>query len=164
MRGKIWVIVSALAVLLGAVRPAAADLFKDVFSGSGKKKAEEKAQSIARKFKFVLYLTTGDVLKAVEYKGGGTSVKKGTIRFISNFESDIEVKTGFIKYIDMDMIGEQILEEEYASSKSDRVYLRNQDFVTGKVTGFTAKDVLVATTYGDLKVSAMQVKYVICSI
>ena len=113
----------------------------------------------ARKFKFAVYLTTGDVLKAVEYRGGGAT-KKGSFRFISNFESDVDIKTPFIKYIDMDMIGDQPLEEEYLSSKSDRVYLKNQDYLTGKVVGFTANDVLVTTTYGDLKASVSQVRYV----
>lgn len=140
-----------------AARPASADLFQEILGG--KKKSESPAQAASRKFKFMIYLTTGDVLKGVEYKGG-SSGKKGSFRFISNFESDIEVKTAYIKYVDMDMVGDQTLEEEYINSKSDRVYLKNQDYLTGKVAGFTARDVQVTTSYGDLKADINQVRYI----
>lgn len=156
-----WLWIAGIAAGLGLAVPAAqADLFDSIMHGGSKKKAEPKStMSPERKFKFAVYLTTGDVLKAVEYRGGGKT-KKGSFRFISNFESDIDIKTPFIKYIDMDMIGDQPLEEEYLSSKSDRVYLKNQDYLTGKVVGFTANDVLVTTTYGDLKASIPQIRYV----
>lgn len=155
---KRWFWAAMLAGLITAwAMPASAGLFEDVIGKSPKKKAEAQAAASARKFKFFVYLTTGDVLKAMEYKG---AAKKGNFRFISNFESDIEVKTSYLKYIDMDLIGDQVLDEEYASAKADRVYLRNQDYVTGKVVSFGAKDIQVATTYGDLKVDALQVRYI----
>lgn len=155
-----WISTSLAILLAGAfAAPARADLFDQILGGGSKKKAQVQTEAVARKFKFVIHLTTGDVLKAVEYKGGGSS-KKGSFRFISNFESDIEIRTPFLKYIDMDMVGDQVLEEEYLSSKQDRVYLKNQDYLTGKVVGFTAKDVMVATTYGDLKASVGQIRYV----
>lgn len=151
--------IGSLAILLCA-RPASAGLFEDIMGGGSKKKAAAQAkEAFTRKFKFVVHLTTGDMLKGIEYKGGGTR-KKGSFRFISNFESDIDVKTAFIKYVDMDMIGDQVLEEEYLSSKSDRVYLKNQDYLTGKILGFSAKDVLVTTSYGDIKADIAQVRYV----
>ncbi len=154
---KRWLCALA-ALALMAVLPASADLFQEILGG--KKKSESPAASgPARQFKFMVYLTTGDVLKGVEFKGG-SSGKKGTFRFISNFESDIDVKTPYIKYIDMDMVGEQMLEDEYVNSKFDRVYPKNQDVLTGKVVGFTAKDVQVTTSYGDLKASVGQVRYI----
>ncbi len=156
-----WVrAVGILTVLaLAAVRPASADLFDQIFTkGGAKKKNSAQSTGQDRRFKFVVYLTTGDVLKAEEYKGGSSS-KNSSFRFISNFESDIDVKTNFIKYVDIDMIGDQTLEEEYTQSKADRVYLKNQDYLTGKIVGFTSKDVLVTTTYGDLKADITQIRY-----
>ena len=150
------VILAALAV---TGRPARAGLFEDIMgSGSKKKPAVAQGAAVERRFRFIVYLTTGDILKAVEFKGKG-SRQKGNFRFISNFESDIEVRTSFIKYIDLDNVGEQALEEEYVSAKSDRIYLRNADYLTGKIIGFTAKDVLITTTYGDLKAAVPQVRY-----
>lgn len=158
----IWTL-GLVAALLAPARTASADLFSEVFgkrSGGERKKTEAKAAaSSTHKFKFSVYLTTGDVLKGVEYKGGSAK-KNSTFRFISNFESDIDVKTTFVKYVDMDMIGDHVLEEEYTQSKADRVYLRNQDYLTGKIVGFTPKDVLVTTTYGDLKADISQVRYI----
>lgn len=151
-----------VAALLAPARMASADLFSEVFGkrSGEKKKAEAKASAASSyKFKFSVHLTTGDVLRGIEYKGGSTK-KSGSFRFVSNFESDIDVKTSFIKYVDMDMIGDQVLEEEYTQSKADRVYPRNQDVLTGKIVGFSAKDVLITTTYGDVKVYITQVRYV----
>ncbi len=153
----------AFAVTLAV--PARADLFDQIFSGvnKGKKKVATPTETATKKFKFSVYLTTEDVLKAIEYKGGSTAGRKSTgiLRFISNFESDIEVKTTFIKFVDMDNVGDQPLLEEYASAKFDRVYLKNQDYLTGKVVGFGPKEVSLQTTYGDVKASIHQVRYIV---
>lgn len=154
------VFLAALA-LVAFSRPAmAGSLFDQIMSGGGRKTKEQKsADAAARKFKFTVHLTTGDVLKAIEYVGGGMMGRRAGFRFMSNFESDITVKLPFVKYVDMDMIGEEVLSAEYAEAKADRVYLKNKDYVTGKIEGFTAGDIKVATTYGDLKVDITQVRY-----
>lgn len=161
---KRWMITMGLMLAITAIMagPALSSIFDDIglTSKKGKKSDATKTVSTApAKVKFQLYLTTGDVLKAVDFKGG-TAGKSGTIRFISNFESDIQIKTPYLKYVDMDMIGDQKLEEEYGSTTADRVYLKNQDFLTGKVTGFTTKDVQIATSYGDVKAAITEVRYI----
>lgn len=160
MKKWIWA-VAVMAIVAFSIRPASAGIFDDIVSGVNRKKADKRVDAFVRQFRFVVYLTTGDVLKAVEYKGTTGGRKKGSFRFISNFESDIDVRTSFVKYIDMDNIGDQTLEEEYVSSRSDRVYLKNADYLTGKIVGFTSKDVLITTTYGDLKAAIPQVRYLI---
>lgn len=162
MRCKLFSVL-ALGIFLAAMfpMPSSAGLFEDLgLKGAAKSKEAKAADVASRKFKFTVHLTTGDVLKAIEY-GGGSSSKKGVFRFVSNFESDIAVKLPFVRYVDMDMIGEESLSAEYATSRADRIYLKNKDFVTGKIEAFTNHDIRVATTYGDLKIDVTQVRYII---
>ncbi|MBI4179832.1 hypothetical protein HY522_10470 [bacterium] len=150
-----------LGALILAVPAAvrAENIFDQILGGVKKSKVDRKADEASRSFKFTVHLTTGDVLKAIKYEGGGYR-SKGSFRFISNFESDISVKLPFIRYVDMDMIGEETLASEYTTSTADRIYLRNADYVTGKIEGFSARDIRVATTYGDLKIDVTQVRYI----
>lgn len=148
---KHWIFRAALVAALIATA---------VQAGHARMKLGKTADVDLSKVTMEVHLTTGDVLKGVEYiskprLGGGAAFS-----FRSNFDAVIEIKLPYLMYIDFGP-GGVALADRQMSAKEDEIHLKNGNLITGTIAGFSGGEVKIATDYGDQEIEVAGVKHII---